>query len=202
MKIEDWCMIILFSLGTSVVIFGNSIVGFLFKYLHFEKIFDLDRFFLSAEEKKEKKYLDYILNAPTEELEDEAKKIIKLYGKLYHNYSRCDFSNNLIAQLPGSIRSFFNDYDYISIDECIILDVKKLEKIVINDTAYIVIGLEDEEGLIVLVEFDSVKTGCEKVYCQEYHSDINDYTKIDFCPGSYHKSFYNFICFYYQYYKE
>lgn len=195
-------LIVVLTIGTLGVIFQKQIVDFLFRYCNFDKMMDLDRFFLSASEKRRKREMQQLLEKSPDELRLQTAQIVEKCGKKYNESLRLSASPEMMAKLPADVRLFFAAYDYLLINDDKILDVKKVEAVVIDGRRYYIIGESAEEKSVYMVADQSQTPENQKIYEQEYNIGPDQSRDIIFIGQSCYASFHNFICFTAAYFAE
>lgn len=187
-------------IGTIILIFQNQVINFLFKYCHFEKMADLDIYFLSANEKERKKYEQYVLSASPKELKSDFDKIISECAGKYNNRTRTVAQSEVIRKLPQEIIAFFDKNDFLVFKKHKIIDIKKLSEVIINNKHFFIIGEDREAQSVFMVACSYENAGSEKIYEQNFDIGPNSSRCINFIEDSQYNSFCNFVCFMYSYY--
>ena len=190
---EFWMwLIIIFILGTLCVIFNEKIGEF------FSKIIDLDLIFLSKKEKKIKQQQQAFLK-------DFPEKLCPVYEFILQKYAhtsgkRCwnEQIEKCLSILPETIYSFFEKYDYISIDRQKIVNIKSLKIIDVNDKRFIIIGKDPDSHDLFIVNLDKNTSQDYMIYqiSDEQHilSEIKDENSLG--------TFINFVCFMTSHYSD
>lgn len=195
-------LIVLLTIGTLAVVFQKQIVDFLFQYCNFDKIMDLDNYFLPASEKRRKKEMQQLLEKSPDELGLQTTQIVEKCGKKYDENPRRPATPEIMAKLPAEVQHFFAAYDYLLINNVKILDVKTIESIVIDGRIYYIIGEIPKEKSVYMVADQSQMPEDNKIYEQEYNIGLDQSRNIIFIGQSCYSSFHNFICFAAAYFTE
>ena len=185
-------LIIIFILGTLCVIFNEKIGEFL------SRIIDLDLIFLSKKEKKIKQQQQAFLK-------DSPEKLCPVYEFILQKYAhtsgkRCwnEQIEKYLSILPETIYSFFEKYDYISIDRQKIVNIKSLKIIDVNNNRYAIIGKDPDSHDLFIVNLDKNTSQDYMIYqiSDEQHilSEIKDANSFG--------TFINFVCFMTSHYSD
>jgi len=195
-------LMIVLVVGTLSVIFQKQIVDFLFEHCGFDKMIDLDNYFLSATEKRRKKEMRQLLDTPPGELQLPARKIVEKCGKKYDEPIQPSVALEIMAKLPADVQRFFAVYDYLLINNDKILDIKKMEEVIIDGRSYYIIGKAPQEQALYMVADQGRTPQDQMIYEQEYNVAPDLSRHIFFIEESNYKSFNNFICFAAAYFSE
>ena len=185
-------LIIIFILGTLCVIFNEKIGEF------FSKIIDLDLIFLSKKEKKIKQQQQAFLK-------DFPEKLCPVYEFILQKYAHTSGKRCWNAQiekclsiLPETIYSFFEKYDYLSVDKQKIVNIKSLKIIDVNNNRYAIIGKDPDSHDLFIVNLDKNTSQDYMIYqiSDEKHilSEIKDENSFG--------TFINFVCFMTSHYSD
>ena len=185
-------LIIIFILGTLCVIFNEKIGALL------SKIIDLDLIFLSKKERKIKQQQFAFLK-------DSPEKLFPVYEFILQKYAhtsgkRCwnEQIEKCLSILPETIYSFFEKYDYISIDRQKIVNIKSLKIIDVNDKKFIIIGKDPDSHDLFIVNLEKNTSQDYIIYqiSDEQHilSEIKDANSFG--------TFINFVCFMTSHYSD
>jgi len=190
---EFWMwLIIIFILGTLCVIFNEKIGEF------FSKIIDLDLIFLSKKEKKIKQQQQAFLKDFPEKLRPVYEFILQKYA--HTSGKRCwnEQIEKCLSILPETIYSFFEKYDYISIDRQKIINIKLLKIIEVNNKRFVIIGKDPDSHDLFIVNLDKNTSQDYIIYqiSDEKHilSEIKDENSFG--------TFINFVCFMTSHYSD
>ena len=185
-------LIIIFILGTLVVIFNEKIGGFLSKHI------DLDCFFLSKKEKKIKQQQLAFLKDSPEKLFPVYEFILQRYACPSEKQYRNDYTEKCLSVLPETISDFFEKYDYISVDKQKIVNIKSLKKIDVNGKRFVIIGKDPDSHDLFIVNLEKNTSQDCIIYqiSDEQHilSEIKDENSFG--------TFINFICFMTSHYSD
>ena len=185
-------LIIIFILGTLVVIFSEKIAGFLSKHI------DLDWFFLSKKEKKIKQQQLAFLKDSPEKLFPIYEFILQRYAHTSVKRCRNDYPKECLSVLPKTISDFFEKYDYISVDRQKIVNIKSLKIIDVNDKRFVIIGKDPDSHDLFIVNLDKNTSQDYMIYqiSDEKHilSEIKDENSFG--------TFINFVCFMTSHYSD
>ena len=178
-------LIIIFILGTLVVIFNEKIGGFLSKHI------DLDWFFLSKKEKKIKQQQLAFLKDSPEKLFPVYEFILQRYAHTSTKRCTSDYTEKCLSILPETISDFFEKYDYISVDKQKIVNIKSLKIIDVNGKRFVIIGKDPDSHDLFIVNLEKNTSQDCIIYqiSDEQHilSEIKDANSFG--------TFINFVCF-------
>ena len=185
-------LIIIFILGTLVVIFSEKIAGFLSKHI------DLDWFFLSKKEKKIKQQQLAFLKDSPEKLFHVYEFILQRYAHTSTKRCMSDYTEKCLSILPETISDFFEKYDYISVDRQKIVNIKSLKIIDVNDKRFVIIGKDPDSHDLFIVNLEKNTSQDYIIYqiSDEQHilSEIKDENSFG--------TFINFVCFMTSHYSD
>lgn len=195
------CLIVILILGTLIVVFQNYFVAFLFRKLHFSSFFDwINMLFLNKRERECLLRISVLKRESRESLKKRYDNIIKKYaGKILDNRSAME---KLVKFTPVEIQSFFKHYDFIHFENNYILDVKYIKRIKIGDLFYIVIGKDDEEDALYIVEEKEIPNEQSEIYMIDKCINSKENIEINIKNGKGYSSLYLFVCTMYTYYQE
>ena len=185
-------LIIIFILGTLCVVFNEKIGEF------FSKIIDLDLIFLSKKERKIKQQQFAFLKDSPEKLRPVYEFILQKYAHTSGKRCRNEQIEKCLSILPETIYSFFEKYDYISIDRQKIVNIKSLKIIDVNDKKFIIIGKDPDSHDLFIVNLEKNRSQDYIIYqiSDEQHilSEIKDANSFG--------TFINFVCFMTSHYSD
>lgn len=195
------CLIIILILGTLVIVFQNNFVVFMFRKLHLSHFFDwINLLFLNKIERECLLRISGLKRESQESLKEQCDNIIKKYaGKFSDNRPAME---KLVKFTPVEIQSFFQHYDFIHFENNYILDIKYIRRIKIDDLFYIVIGKDDEEDALYIVEEKEIPNEQSEIYMIDKCINSKENIEINIKKGKGYSSLYLFVCTMYTYYQE